>query len=123
MKKALMILAALCFVSSLAFAQGSSGSETVMIKGDIIDNMCLDAHKTEDLDVFIKTHSKQCAITPACEAAGYSIYSDGIVNKFDQDSNAKIAEFLKKEDSNLQVAVTAQKSGEVLSLVSIENQK
>ncbi|MEK6567910.1 MAG: hypothetical protein AABZ27_04155 [Candidatus Omnitrophota bacterium] len=123
MKKAFMILAALCFVSSLAFAQGSSGTETVMIKGDIIDNMCLDAHKSEDIAQFIKTHAKQCAISPECEAAGYSIYSDGVVNKFDQDSNAKIAEFLKKEGSNLQAAVTAQKSGEVLSLVSIENQK
>ena len=101
MKKAFLVLVALCFVSSLAFAQGSSGSETVMIKGDIIDNMCLDAHKTEDLAVFIKTHSKQCAITPACEASGYAIVAEGIMNKFDQDSNAKIAEFLKKKTVNL----------------------
>ena len=121
MKKAFLMLAALCFVSSLALAQGSTGTETVTIKGAIIDNMCLDAHKTEDVAVFIKTHSKECALK--CEASGYAIFADGILNKFDQDSNAKITEFLKKEDSKLQVAVTAKKSGEVLSLVSIENQK
>lgn len=121
MKKAFLMLAALCFVSSLALAQGSNGTETVTIKGDIIDNKCLDAHKTEELAVFIKTHSKECAIK--CEAAGYAIFADGVLSKFDQDSNAKIAEFLKKEDSKLQVTVTAKKSGEVLSLVSIENQK
>lgn len=121
LKKAFLTIAALCFVSSVAFAQ-EAVSETVSIKGDIIDNMCLDGHKTEDIGEFIKTHTKQCAISPECEAAGYSIYSDGVVNKFDQDSSAKIVEFLKKEDSKLQVVVSAQKSGEVLSLVSIENQ-
>src|SRR3990167_10176995 len=100
MKKAFLVLAALCFVSSLAFAQGSSGSETVMIKGDIIDNMCLDAHKTEDLTAFIKTHSKQCAITPACEASGYAIVAEGIVNKFDQDRSEEHTSELQSQ-SNL----------------------
>ena len=33
MKKAFLMLAALCFVSSLALAQGSTGTETVTIKG------------------------------------------------------------------------------------------
>lgn len=120
MKRVIPIVLALCFVVSLAFAQGA---ETAAITGDIIDNMCLDAHKTEDIAQFVKGHSKQCAITPECEASGYSIYSEGVVNKFDKESNARIAEFLKKEDSKLQVVVTALKNGEELNLVSIENQQ
>lgn len=120
MKRVIPIVLALCFVVSLAFAQGA---ETTAITGDVIDNMCLDAHKTEDIAQFVKGHSKQCAITPECEASGYSIYSEGVVNKFDKESNARIAEFLKKEDSKLQVVVTALKNGEELSLVSIENQQ
>ena len=60
--------------------------------------MCLDAHKTEDVAVFIKTHSKECALK--CEASGYAIFADGILNKFDQDSNAKITEFLKKKTAS-----------------------
>lgn len=120
MKRVIPIVLALCFVVSLAFAQGA---ETTAITGDIIDNMCLDAHKLEDIAQFVKGHSKQCAITPECEASGYSIYSEGVVNKFDKESNARIAEFLKKEDSKLQVVVTAVKKGEELKLVSIENQQ
>lgn len=120
MKRVIPIVLALCFVVSLAFAQGA---ETTAITGDIIDNMCLDVHKTEDIAQFVKGHSKQCAITPECEASGYSIYSEGVVNKFDKESNARIAEFLKKEDSKLQVVVTALKNGEELNLVSIENQQ
>lgn len=120
MRKVIPIVLALCFVVSLAFAQGA---ETTAITGDIVDNMCLDAHKTEDIAQFVKGHSKQCAISPECQTAGYSIYSEGVVNKFDQESNARIAEFLNKEDSKLQVVVTAVKNGEELKLVSIENQQ
>lgn len=119
MKKLLFVVLALCFISSYAFAQAET---TVTIKGTIIDNACGQAHAT-DISEFIKTHPKTCALMPDCVASGYSIYADGKLSKFDKDSSAKIAEFLKKEDSKLDVEVVADKKGEELVLVSIENQK
>ncbi|MBI4706410.1 MAG: hypothetical protein HY761_00590 [Candidatus Omnitrophica bacterium] len=133
MKKALLIAVVFCFIAALAFAQGDTTSapvtasvpvagQTLILKGDIIDNMCADAHK-DSLADFVKTHTKQCAIAPGCIESGYSIFADGKLYKFDKDSSAKVAEFLKKEDSNLQVMINAKDVNGELSLISIENQK
>jgi len=143
MKKILFVLLALCFASSLPFAQDASQPvvattdtetttvaaaadtavpEAMVLKGDIIDNMCAGMHK-ETLAEFVKTHTKECALMPDCVASGYSLFADGKLYAFDQDSNAKVAEFLKNADSKLQVTVTAKQVGDELSLASIENQK
>ncbi|MDD5505470.1 MAG: hypothetical protein PHR73_01785 [Candidatus Omnitrophica bacterium] len=142
MKKILFVLLALCFASSLAFAQNAAQPvvattatetaavvatdtatpEAMVLKGDIIDNMCAGKHK-ETLAEFVKTHTKECALMPDCVASGYSLFADGKLYAFDQDSNAKVAEFLKNADSKLQVTVTAKQVGDELSLASIENQK
>ncbi|MFA4993436.1 MAG: hypothetical protein WC571_05660 [Candidatus Omnitrophota bacterium] len=136
MKKILFVLMALCFVSSLAFAQdaakpaettmaadvSTTAPEAIVLKGDIIDNTCADANK-DNLAEFVKTHTKECALLPNCQASGYSILADGKLSKFDADSNAKVAEFLKNADSKLQVIVTAKQVGDELSLNSIENQE
>ena len=116
MKKILFVLIALCFVSSLAFA------EDMILKGDVIDNMCAGADKAA-LAESVKTHTKECALMPSCMESGYSIFADGKLYKFDKDSNVKVVEFLKKADSKLQVTVTTKQVGDELSLVSIENQK
>ena len=141
MKKVLFVLMALCFVSSLALAQDMAQStatvtttdstttvtktvttpESIVLKGDVIDNMCAGANKA-NLAEFVKTHTKECTLKPGCMASGYSIYADGKLYAFDKDSNAKVAEFLKKADSKLQVTVTAKQVGDELNLVSIENQ-
>lgn len=127
MKKTVLLAMAFCFISSLAFAQIAIStpvaSESVLtIKGDVIDNMCANAHK-DDLANFVKTHTKECALAPGCVDSGYSIFSNGKLYKFDKDSSDKVAEFLKKEDSKLTVMVTAKMAGEEISLISIENQK
>ena len=150
MKKVLFVLMALCFVSSLAFAAEPVATtaatdptaaittettaadtatvatdtavttpEAIVLKGDVIDNMCADANK-DNLTEFVKTHSKDCAIS--CMNSGYSIFADGKLYAFDKDSNAKVGEFLKQADSKLQVIITAKQVGDELSLVSIENQ-
>ncbi len=145
MKKVLFVLMALCFVSALAFAQDVAGPvatttnttttdtttvttntavttpEVVTLKGDVIDNMCAGANKN-NLAEFVKTHTKECALKPGCIDSGYSIFADGKLYAFDKDSSAKVAEFLKKADSKLQVAITAKQVGDELSLASIENQ-
>ncbi|MDO8489112.1 MAG: hypothetical protein Q7S42_03265, partial [Candidatus Omnitrophota bacterium] len=119
MKKIFFVLIALCFVSSLAFAADvttpapattttttvttvATTSEVLTLTGDIIDNMCAGMNK-DTLSDFVKTHTKECALKPACMDTGYSIFVDGKLSKFDKDSNAKVAEFLKKADSKLQV--------------------
>jgi len=133
MKKVFFVLMALCFVSSLAFAAEPATTttvttdtavttlETVVLKGDVIDNMCAGANK-DTLVEFVKTHTKACALMPGCIDSGYSIFADGKLYAFDKDSSAKVAEFLKKADSKLQVTITAKQVGDELSLTSIENQ-
>lgn len=128
MKKISLMVIALCCLSSLVFAEDTSTpaaavqSEIVALKGDVVDNMCAGVNK-ETLAEFAKTHTKECALKPECVESGYSIFADGKLYKFDQDSNAKVVEFLKQADSNLQVTVSAKQIGDELSLVSIENQK
>jgi len=97
-------------------------SETIILKGTIIDNHCA-AMSKDNLAEFIKTHTKACALMPDCAASGYSIFADGKLYKFNQASNKEVEEFLKKDESKLEVVVKAEKAGEELKLVSIENQK
>lgn len=129
MKKTAILLSLLLVTVPLAFAQPAPiaaattpAVETVKLTGYIIDNNCAGTQKPEQLAEFVKTHTKECTLMPACVASGYSIYADGKLSKFDKDSSAKIAEFLKKPESKLNVVVEAKKAGEELSLVSINNQ-
>lgn len=140
MKRIVFLCLALCLVASFAFAEEAVtettasavtsitptvtpvlAPETITIKGTIIDNMCAEASRG-DLAEFVKAHSKVCALMPDCVASGYSIYADGKLTKFDKDSNAKVEEFLNKEDSKLDVVVTVKMAQDELSLVSIMNQ-
>ena len=131
MKRLFLSVLVLFFTVSLAiapsiFAAEPDKQETAKIetlKGDIIDSHCADANKG-NLAAFVKTHSKECVLMPDCRASGYNLYtSDGRLLKFDRSSNEKIAEFLKKQESKLQVMVKVKKVGDELSLISIENQK
>jgi len=128
MKKLLLLSMFICF-ASLAFAAEApvmtptTTTTEITLTGTIIDNMCAAAQKPEALSDFVKTHTKECTLLPACVASGYSIFADGKLYKFDKDSNAKIEAFLKKEDSKLAVVVTAKNVNGELSLVTIENQK
>jgi hypothetical protein len=117
MKKTISLLLALVFVVSMAFAQEAA---VVTVKGTIIDNQCAGTKDAQQLAEFNKTHTKECAL--ACASSGYAIFADGVLTKFDKESNAKVEEFLKSADSKLQVVVEAKKAGEELSLVSIKNQ-
>ena len=121
MKRLAFALLLIGFVSTLAFAQDATAPATIMLKGTLIDDTCAGANRA-DLADFIKTHTKQCALMSGSIDSTYSIYADGKLYKFDKDSSAKVAEFLKKADSKLQVTVTAKQVGDELNLVSIENQ-
>jgi hypothetical protein len=108
-------------VVETAPAAAAVPEKVVVLKGDVIDNMCASAHK-DALAEFVKTHTKECAIAPGCIESGYSLFADGKLYAFSKDSSAKVAEFVKKADSKLQVVITAKQVGDELSLVSIENQ-
>jgi len=142
MKKLFLMAMLLCLVTALAFAQEATTTETpasteaaaetpvltpaaveITLTGDIIDNKCVGTQTPAELAEFVKTHTRECPLKPDCVASGYSIFADGTLYRFDKESSVKIEEFLKKEDSKLQVLVTANKAGEELNLVSIENQK
>jgi type 1 fimbria pilin len=112
-------------LTTLSFAQTAApqaATETVTLRGTIIDNQCAGKQAPEQLGTFIKTHTKQCALLPACVASGYSIFADGKLTKFDKASNAKVEEFLRKPESKLDVLVVAKKAGNKLELISIMNQ-
>lgn len=120
MKKTIVLLMFFCFVASAVFAEKIT---TVIIKGDIIDNLCASSLKPEKLVEFLKTHTKQCALQPQCVASGFSISSEGKLMKFDKISCMDIEEFLKLPTSKLQVVVECEKTNDLLRLVYIENQK
>jgi hypothetical protein len=103
MKKAVFAFLLLGF-AALAILAG----ETITLKGTIIDNHCA-AMSKDNLAEFVKTHTKACALMPDCAASGYSIFADGKLYKFDQASGKKVEEFLKKDESRLEVVVADMK--------------
>jgi hypothetical protein len=127
MKRFLLVAVAFICVASLAFAQGEktvssmpAATETVTLKGVIIDNKCASAQKPEALAEFVKTHTKECALQ--CASSGFSIFADGKLYKLDAASNPTVEAFLMKTDSKTAVEVVAKKRGEELTVVSIQNQ-
>lgn len=130
MKRLFFAVLSVCFVTSCSFAQEEAITApavtpiapvtvTVTLKGDIIDNKCMEANKAA-LAEFIETHTKECALM--CASSGYSIVSEDKIYAFDAPSNAKIEEFLKTSDGRLQVEITALQTDDKLSLISIVNQ-
>ena len=121
MNRLVIVLVAILGIVSFAFAEmGQPTVETVTLAGTIVDNACAGGHM-QDLANFVKTHTKDCALMSGCVESGYGIYADGKFAKFDKASNAKVEEFLRKADSNLEVVVEAKKAGEEFQLISIRN--
>ncbi|MBU0547934.1 MAG: hypothetical protein KJ710_01730 [Candidatus Omnitrophica bacterium] len=121
MKRIIVLLMMFCFAVSSGLAQQAAAN--VQIKGVIIDNLCAGSQKPEDLEEFVKTHTKECALKPECVASGYSIFSSGKLMKFDKISSIDIEAFLRIPTSKLQVIVECMEHGDLLRLVYIENQK
>lgn len=125
MRKKSFVMLTLGLIVLLSFSfqvqAAANEGETITLKGDIIDNLCANGNK-DNLAEFVKSHTKSCALMPNCVASGYSLYVDGKLHRFDDASNKKIEEFLKKSESRLQVVVTITKTEDLISLVSIKNQ-
>ena len=113
-------LLALFLVIGLSIGSVYAQKDEVTLRGVIIDSACAGAHSS-DMSNFIQSHTKDCALMPACEKSGYNIYSEGVLYKFDAAGSAKVAKFLKENSSSLKVTVRAEKRGDIFRLISIEN--
>lgn len=126
MKKTFFVPLIFCFISILGFTQGATNSvaatssETIVLRGVLVDNMNADENNAT-LGEFIKTYTKASALKPESIARGYSIFAEGKRYPFDGISCGKVAEFLKKTDSKLQVSVVVVPVDNEVNLVLIEN--
>lgn len=111
----------LVFAATAVYAAEPAKAAVETLQGTVVDNSCASGHQA-DMAEFVKTHTKECALMKDCAASGYILYTpDGKQVAFDAKSNQKIIKFLKKKDSKLQVEITAQLTGDKLSLKSIKN--
>ena len=102
------------------YSKEAAKPDTITLTGTIIDNMCAGKNRA-DLENFIKTHTKECALEPPCAGSGYSLYHYGALIPFDDESNKKIEQFLKKKNTTLKVSVVVKKAADKYSLISIKN--
>ena len=121
MKQFLIACAVAGLMSSSAVFAAMDAAKTVTLKGYVIDNACATDNK-DKLAEFSKTHPKTCLMQAECMKAGYSLYSEGKLKKFTQDSLSQIKDFFTKDDSTTAVEVTAEENNGELKLVSIKNQ-
>jgi hypothetical protein len=127
MKKYLLLLAAFSSVLTIgaAISAGAAESETshktVSMVGYIIDRACAIPNK-DNLDSYVLTHPKECALAPNCKASGYMFYSDGKLYSLDEETNKEVIEFLDKPESKLHVKAQAiHGEGDNLKITSLSN--
>lgn len=121
MKRLIFATMFLLFMAPLACAQETD--DAIMLVGTIVDNKTIENHK-DDLDVYLPTYTKENALKPEAVQSGYSIVYENGSMEFEDASNDKIVEFLRKPSSSLQVSVKVllgKDESDLLKLVSIDN--
>ena len=117
-RKAFVISVVLLF-AAIAFA---AGSDTIKLKGYVIDNACSARAKGENGVEKVKAHSIKCAQMANCAKSGYAVVTEeGKLYKLDDAGNTKVADILKatKVDKGLQVQVEGTVDGDVLKVQTI----
>ncbi|MCX5782746.1 MAG: hypothetical protein NT145_08660 [Elusimicrobia bacterium] len=126
-----IVLCSLVFLATtyVFAAKAKAGKSAVsvsanrVLQGDIIDNMCANSNEA-NLGAFVKTHTKACALMPACKASGYSIYTtDGKLIPISKSSDKMVVNFLNQKDSVLQITVNGKTEGKNFKISSITNRK
>jgi hypothetical protein len=121
MKKIILVIL-MVFMAVIVFAKEKNDHSVMILKGHLIDNKCAGSQDSRQMEEFVKSHSKECALSPECQKSGYAIFaSDHQMYMFDKASNARIKSFLKKPGSGLLVEVEVKKKGQELELISIKN--
>lgn len=114
---AIAVLAFLAFIAARVMEPNAQ-----RLRGVIIDNLCARAHGLE-LDSYILTHTKQCALLPYCAGSGYSIVAQGRLYHFTEKSSRKVEHFLRRSGSALDVSakvrIMQDSSVELISLKNI----
>lgn len=121
MRRLFFAVIMICLTAAVVSAQDTEETAGETIPGTIIDNMCASTQAPATLGDFVANHTKSCALMPQCAASGYSLYSNGRLMKFDDNSNPKIEEFLRS-GGNVNVIVEVTRSADGLGLVSIKDQ-
>jgi hypothetical protein len=105
----------------IAHFLGLTRGRKMSFSGIIIDNLCEKEHNF-DLDKYIVTHTKQCALLPYCIGSGFSLVTQGKVYKFSEGSSRKIEHYLKRDDSTLSVDTKVRvREDSSLELISLKN--
>jgi len=119
MKRILLTVAAVLLAVTVVSAKEA---KTMLLKGYIVDNHCAAKQTKDQMDSFIKAHSKGCTVSEPCAKSGFAIYANHKLYKFDKKSNEMISEFLAKPDTQLLVAAEVKKEGNEVRLISIKNE-
>ena len=106
---------------SAGAADSKTSHKTVSMVGYIIDRACAIPNK-DNLEEYVKTHPKECALAPNCQASGYMFYSDSKLYSLDEKTNKKVIKFLAKPESKLHVKAQAiHGKGDNLKITSLAN--
>src|SRR5262245_36312758 len=93
MARKALVVSVVLVVAAIAFA---AGSDTVKVKGYLIDNACSTRAKGENGVEKVKAHSIKCAQMPNCAKSGYAVVTDeGKLYKLDDAGNTKAGDILK----------------------------
>lgn len=118
LKKIAVTLLSIFFVAGCATMQNDvvpAGVEELRLFGMIIDNACAAQHRDNILE-FSKTYSREQALN--C-TLGYAFYTIAEIREFDTASNARIDQYLQKNDSKVKVGIKCYRINNKLHLIEI----
>jgi len=111
---------------------GAAGTPETTVEGVLIDKECsvkaetrvVPGPRLEGGILAVYSHTRQCALMPACQRSGYGIFTYG-TNRFlpfDEAGNRKAAAFFKesKKEEDFRVEVTGEIQGDVMKVGSIK---
>jgi hypothetical protein len=117
-RKLLPLLAAVALLVMTAALVAQD--KTVTLDGYMIDNACAASDKAKDKN-WIKTHATSCATMDACEKAGYAVYANDKLYKFDDAGNTSAEELLKstKSKKGLHIKVEGTVDGDMIKVTKL----
>ena len=92
------------------------------VTGVLIDNHCGDGMlKKDDPEAAAAKNGKACALTAECAASGYSVITGKTRVKLDPTGNAKVKDYLSKDENGTRVTVKGDENKDgTMSVTSIE---
>jgi type 1 fimbria pilin len=114
-----IVLACVAVILLAGTAWSAPAKKSLVMQGTLVDNTCAKAHAT-DLSSYLKTHGKECALKS--QASGFSFLTvDGKLIPFTKKSSPMIVDFLKKDESRMNVEIVYKRVFKYFQLKSIKN--